>query len=835
MDRTKIINTIGIEYHTPNIENGEYSYVQEAGSKAKLEQIVGHTIEHFKLDIRFESDDVVILVETKPIYSKEDEDQLKEYLEEEKALHNNKKIICILANTKNDNIKVWKSAINESSVLSNETIIDSMEHYIKLFYPNKHNDKEEVMTNTYKLNELLHKMDIDANKRSQFVGTTLLYIKDKVKQSGFNKIDDELKNKLNDFWKFSSAEEIRTAIKNTLDALLDGSENKQKKIELLQKNVLNDQKIKRLSLENWIEILDYILMKIYKYIDDDSAEGQDILNLFFIAFNKYIGKADKNQAFTPDHITEFMCQIAEVDKTKVVLDATCGSGSFLVQAMVKELADCRKGATEEEAKTMMKIVKEKHIFGIENEEKVYGLATTNMLIHTDGNSNIKFGDCFNCEDFIKKANPDIILMNPPYNAKPKDIPDKYKTTWTQKAKNGKAEPTKGFVFIHFLSDVIEKINKERELNGKSRKLVKLAVLLPVSAAIGSSEVIKYEKIEMLKNNTLDAVFTLPTEIFYPGASASACCMVFTLGKPHSAKVTNQEGQEVDMPRKETFFGYYKEDGFKKKKGIGRIEQFDNNRNSIWKAIEKRWLDMYHNRQVIDGLSALAKVNGESEWLCEAYMKTDYKDLKEIYFHKTINRYLAYLMQEGMLNYNLKYKPSNTKPLKIDTWKPFKIPSLFKVKAGIYYYPEEYEDGTTPYVSASDMNNGIPQRININPDFDANTITIGKIGATTYYQPEKYCATSDVNVLTPRFPMNKYIGLFITQVINYSENYKWSYGRQCRVGDSEGIIIKLPIKFEDEESNKPYIDPKCEYSEDGYVPNWQFMEEYIKSLPYGSRI
>ena len=55
------------------------------------------------------------------------------------------------------------------------------------------------------------------------------------------------------------------------------------------------------------KILDTILMDIYQYIDTNSSEGQDILNLFFIAFNKYTGKADKNQAFTPDHITEFMC------------------------------------------------------------------------------------------------------------------------------------------------------------------------------------------------------------------------------------------------------------------------------------------------------------------------------------------------------------------------------------------------------------------------------------------------------------------------------------------------------------------------------------------------
>nr|WP_230204175.1 N-6 DNA methylase [Peptoniphilus phoceensis] len=59
------------------------------------------------------------------------------------------------------------------------------------------------------------------------------------------------------------------------------------------------------------------------------------------------------------------------------------------------------------------------------EEVAFGLSTTNMLIHGDGNSNIKLGSLFDMEDFFVEANPDIILMNPPYNAKPRSIPKKY--------------------------------------------------------------------------------------------------------------------------------------------------------------------------------------------------------------------------------------------------------------------------------------------------------------------------------------------------------------------------------------------------------------------------
>ena len=579
------------------------------------------------------------MIETKQRFTKKDEKQLNDYLQEEIALNYGKKIVAILANTKNDKIKVWQSEIDEEHFLEDETVLDRMEHYVRLFEVNKQNDREKVLKNTSDLNTLLHKMDIDEKKRSQFVGTTLLYIKDMVVRSGAKSIDAKLEEKFKDIWSSLNSEAIRGAIKGVLDDLLDGSENKSKKIELLQRNVLNDQKVRKLSTTNWVDILDFILMKIYKYIDADSSEGQDILNLFFIAFNKYTGKKDKNQAFTPDHITEFMCRVAEVDRTKVVMDITCGSGSFLVQAMVKELTDCSRGKKEEEAKALRKEVTSSHIYGIENEEVAYGLATTNMLIHGDGNSNIKFASCFECENFIIDANPDIILMNPPYNAKPKEIPERYKKNWGN-SKNGKEDPTKGMVFIHFLSDVVEKMNNQREKDNLPRKTVKLAVLLPVSTAIGSkSKIIADEKAFMLEHNTLDAVFTLPDDVFHPGASVSACCMVFTLGKPHKLP---------DGTVNETFFGYFKNDGFKKKKNLGRVEQFDNNNQSIWKRIESEWLTLYRNKKVVDGLSATAVVSGEEEWLCEAYMRTDFSTLKEEDFQKSLNEYLAYLVKEGRI-------------------------------------------------------------------------------------------------------------------------------------------------------------------------------------------
>lgn len=513
MDRVSMCNRIGNEFKTSNIEGGEYSYVQAAGSKEKLAQALGYEPEHFKLDIRFEDNDVVILVETKQNFVDADENQLREYLAEELALHPGKKVICILANTSNDRIRVWKSVMDDAHLMEDETVLDTMAHYKSLFEFNRQNNREAVLKNTYTLNETLHKKDIDERLRSQFVGTTLLYLRDVLARQGITVITDETRKKLRDYWGGLSAKMIRSGIEETLTNLLDGSDNKTLKVELLQRNVINDQKVKRLTLKDWIEVLDEIVGNIYKYINTDSSEGQDILNLFFIAFNKYTGKADKNQAFTPDHITNFMCRVTGVDRTKRLFDGTCGSGSFLVQGMVLELADCnRQRATDAEKKEMRRVITQEHIYGIEIEEKAYGLATTNMLIHGDGNSNIKKSSLFDSEAFFRKANPDIILMNPPYNAKPITIPATYKAGWKADAKE---DPTKGMVFLKFISNVVKKMNKERIEAGHTAKEVKAAILLPVAAAIGSSSFISNIKAELLEDNTLDAVFTLPNEIFYP--------------------------------------------------------------------------------------------------------------------------------------------------------------------------------------------------------------------------------------------------------------------------------------------------------------------------------
>lgn len=64
----------------------------------------------------------------------------------------------------------------------------------------------------------------------------------------------------------------------------------------------------------------------------------------------------------------------------------------------------------------------------------------------------------------------------------------------------------------------------------------------------------------------------------------------------------------------------------------------------------------------------------------------------------------------------------------------------------------------------------------------------------------------------------YNALFVATVIEM-DKYRWAYGRKWRPERMIKSTIRLPAKLKD----------------DKYVPDWDYMENYMKSLPYGDRI
>lgn len=571
--RFQIIDIIGREYLTRNLETDEYSY----------KQVLDREIDgHYKLDIRFYDSQikVAVLVETKRKISPKDKKQLFAYVQLEQELSHDTKIIAILASTDNPKIMVWKIVDGIEEELA-DSQIKTFEEYSSYFDVKRTNDKTAVLESTAILNRKLHDNGIPENLRSQLVGTCLLALKNGLKYHGI------------------STQQIIAGIKEILGVMLKDSVDKAVKIAILHTNVLQSPKVENLKSENFQNLLQFINDKIIPHINEASSEGHDILSYFFTTFNKYVQKSDKNQAFTPNHIAHFMCKVGGITRTTRILDPTCGSGTFLVQAMSQALSKC-------ETKKETDAVTKQHIYGIEYDENVYGLATTNMLIHGDGNSNIVSSSCFEKENWIKSANIGLTLMNPPYNASKAQVPDSFSKEWGKTS----TDPTKGLYFVNFIANCVN--------HGK------LITLLPMACAIATDGKIAEYKQYLLDNHTLDAVFSFPTDMFYPGASAVACCMVFDLNKPHADS------------NKETFFGYFKDDGFEKRKGVGRVDVYDK-----WNLIENQWLYLYEHRTTKAGLSVTKKVTAKDEWCAEAYMETDYSTLNQRDFENTVRQYIAY--------------------------------------------------------------------------------------------------------------------------------------------------------------------------------------------------
>ena len=152
--------------------------------------------------------------------------------------------------------------------------------------------------------------------------------------------------------------------------------------------------------------------------------------------------------------------------------------------------------------------------------------------------------------------------------------------------------------------------------------------------------------------------------------------------------------------------------------------------------------------------------------------------------------------------------------KIDTsgWKEFELGKLFKIVKGTRLTKADMRLGKNRFIGSSAMNNGLTAKIaNDKKLHPANTLTVcynGSVGET-FYQDEPFWASDDVNVLYPRFEMNRNIGLFIAPLIR-SVGQKYAFVDKWRMEVMEKDCIKLPV---DPEGN----------------PDWDYMDSFMEKV------
>ena len=177
-------------------------------------------------------------------------------------------------------------------------------------------------------------------------------------------------------------------------------------------------------------------------------------------------------------------------------------------------------------------------------------------------------------------------------------------------------------------------------------------------------------------------------------------------------------------------------------------------------------------------------------------------------------------------------------LNISEWKPFIIEKLFTVKYGVNLELSNCdeiinnEEIGIKFVSRTESNNGVSATVmpieNVIPQ-KAGLISVAGGGSvlSTFIQPEPFYSGRDLYTLASKDNISFEAKMFIITIIK-ANKYKYSYGRQANK-TLPYLELMLPVVKDDK--NAPIIDKTCKYSDEGYVPVWQFMENYIKSLHY----
>ncbi|MBW1616930.1 MAG: restriction endonuclease subunit S [Deltaproteobacteria bacterium] len=161
-------------------------------------------------------------------------------------------------------------------------------------------------------------------------------------------------------------------------------------------------------------------------------------------------------------------------------------------------------------------------------------------------------------------------------------------------------------------------------------------------------------------------------------------------------------------------------------------------------------------------------------------------------------------------------------LNIENWKYFFIGELFYLKKAKPVHAlllEDVENGNLPYITRTNSNNGVERFITDNNRFDENfnqenCISVGGESLSSFYQFERFIAGNNITLLYNK-DLNKYNALFFNTILTKDLQKKFNYGRGATKTRLGKLKIKLPSK--------------------NNLPDWEYMEKYIKSLPYSKFI
>ncbi len=204
------------------------------------------------------------------------------------------------------------------------------------------------------------------------------------------------------------------------------------------------------------------------------------------------------------------------------------------------------------------------------------------------------------------------------------------------------------------------------------------------------------------------------------------------------------------------------------------------------------------------------------------------------------------MEEYILS--LHHKPLSTSivappfvELNTKVWKEFFLHRILNCSMGngIDAVMTTSDEPKYNYVSRDSNGNGVVgfvDEIEGQEPFPAGAMSLalgGSFLGSCFIQKKPFYTAQNVAVLQEKVPLTNHTKLFIATLIRNECKIKYqAFGRELNAHFRKDFTIKLPVKHD---ANGVVYDETHEFSDEGYIPDWDWMDSYMKSFPYSDRI
>ena len=248
-----------------------------------------------------------------------------------------------------------------------------------------------------------------------------------------------------------------------------------------------------------------MLSKIVDGIDAIPMEGRDTKgDLYEYLLSKVATAGTNGQFRTPRHIIEMMVKLMKPSPSDIIVDPAMGSAGFLVASQIY----LRENHADLFLNEGLKDHFNNHMFhGFDMDRTMLRIGAMNMLLHGVDNPDIEYRDSLS-EQNTDREKYTLILANPPF----KGSLD-FESVSSDLLKIAKTKKTE----ILFLALILKMLKP----GGRS------ATIVPDGVLFGSSNAHREIRKELVDNNKLVAVISLPNGVFKPYAGVSTGILIFT--------------------------------------------------------------------------------------------------------------------------------------------------------------------------------------------------------------------------------------------------------------------------------------------------------------------